>query len=106
MAEPTRERLLNHLQEKGLLTDEQVREALRVVEEAARDGQEVPLPEVLQRVGVVGDEVHQAAAAFEAGEVDARVRARVADPAMFICENLYQDVMSNIGRASGYDEGL
>jgi len=68
MARPTRERLLQHLQEKGLLTDEQVREALRVVEEAARDGQEVPLPEVLRRISGVADEVHQAAAAFEAGE--------------------------------------
>ena len=68
MANPTRERLLEHLQEKGLLTDDQVRQARRVLDEAARDGQEVPLPEVLQRLGGVADEVHQAAAAFEAGE--------------------------------------
>jgi len=68
MAKPTRERLLEHLQERGLLTGDQVRQARRALDEAARDGQEVPLPEVLQRLGGVADEVHQAAAAFEAGE--------------------------------------
>ncbi len=68
MAKATRETLLRHLQEKGLLTEDEVRAAVGVLLEAADQGREVPLPEVLLRIGAVAAQAHQAAAAFEAGQ--------------------------------------
>ncbi len=68
MAKPTRQELLQHLQEKGLLTEDEARAAVRLLEEAARDGREVLLPEVLLRTGAADARAHQAAAAFEAGD--------------------------------------
>jgi len=66
MPEPTREQLLRHLREKGLLTDDQARRARRALRQAARHGRDAPLPEILRRIGAAADEAHQAAAAFEA----------------------------------------
>ena len=68
MAKPPTHEWLQHLQEKGLLTDDQARDALRLLQQAARDGEEVPLPEVLRRVGVDSDEARNAAAVFDAAE--------------------------------------
>jgi len=68
MAKPTTHEWLQHLQEKGLLTDDQARDALRLLQQAARDGEEVPLSEVLRRVGVDSDEARNAAAVFDAAE--------------------------------------
>ncbi len=68
MAKATRETLLRHLQEKGLLTEDEVRAALGLLQETADQGREVPLPEVLLRIGAVAAQAHQAAAAFEAGQ--------------------------------------
>jgi len=68
MAKATRETLLRHLQEKGLLTEDEVRAALGLLLETADQGRDVPLPEVLLRIGAVAAQAHQAAAAFEAGQ--------------------------------------
>ncbi len=68
MAKPTRETLLRHLQEKGLLTEDEVCAALGLLLETADQGREVTLPEVLLRIGAVAAKAHQAAAALETGQ--------------------------------------
>ena len=68
MAAPTQEELLRHLQAKGHVTADEVRTALRLLEEAAKEGREVSLPEILIRAGAMAAQAHHAAAALEAGE--------------------------------------
>ena len=68
MAAPTREELLRHLQAKGYLTADEVRTALGLLEEAAQEGREVSLPEILIRAGAMAAQAHHAAAALEAGQ--------------------------------------
>ena len=51
MAAQTPEQIMQHLLAKGLLTKEEVQEARRLLEEAARQGQDLALPEALLRAG-------------------------------------------------------
>jgi len=71
MSNEARERFLEDLRARGLLADEEVRTARRLLAEADDAGREVSLSEVLIRAGAEAAKARRAAAAFEATEPDA-----------------------------------
>lgn len=71
MAEPSKERMLERLRQQGLLADDEVREARRLLEEAERAGAPLALAEALLRAGALAAKAHHVAAAMEAGEAPA-----------------------------------
>ena len=80
MAEPSKEQQLERLREKGLLADDEVREARRLLDEAERDGRALALPEALLRAGALAAKAHHVAVALESGDAAALEADEVAAP--------------------------
>jgi tRNA A-37 threonylcarbamoyl transferase component Bud32 len=97
MTNEARERFLDDLRSRGLLSGEEVATARRLLAEAAADGREVPLAEVLIRAGAAAAKAHHEAAAFERGEAGAD--AGGAD-ALAAPESSGLELLERIGRGS------
>ncbi len=80
MAEPSKEQQLERLRQKGLLAEDEVREARRLLDEAERDGRALALPEALLRAGALAAKAHHAEATLASGDAAAIEADEVAAP--------------------------
>jgi len=113
MTSEARERFLEDLRARGLLADEEVRTARRLLAEADDAGREVSLSEVLIRAGAAAAKAHGEAAAFDERQASprrsrampwrsqARTDADARDTAELVTpESSGLEVLGRIGRGS------
>jgi len=85
MPEPSQAERLENLVAQGLVTAEEVREALRLVEEAHRAGRDLPLTKALLQAGAVAARAHHAPVAPAAGDTTA---AEIASSGLELLERI------------------